>query len=50
VTPVSAELSCEANHKLAEKEKYNVVPQASAMVTEPATGDIQAGDFGAQFL
>jgi len=47
-TPVSAEGCCEASHWLAENGAYHADPQVSPLVTDSATGDIQAGNSGAQ--
>jgi len=39
---------CEAGHWLAENRAHHDDPEVSALVTDSATGDLQAGNSGAQ--
>jgi len=47
-TAVCAERCCKAGYWLVENGAHHADPEVSALVTDSATGDLQAGDSGAQ--
>jgi len=45
---VCAERCCEAGYWFAENGAHHADPEVSALVTDSATGDLKAGNSGAQ--